>query len=181
MLFYDHLENMQSEIRKGNYLEILDTYHELCVTLAGEEQALRIQEVDLNDFIVKIREGFIVALDISNDNKGKAIYCEYDMDNGWESNFFICEEYYPIEMKNDDWACEWKFDIRGPSIEEFYNIYKEYDFDMTNYAIATNLYLIARTVVSYANAIQYIRCDIPICIAYHEQDPIIRIKEKEEV
>ena len=111
--------------------------------------------------------------------KAPAIYFEYDLDNNWDSTFFICKEYSALEDNDDDWASNWNEDLQGPRLKEFANIYEIDGFDINETAVGSTIYLIARTVISYAKAYQVLsdESSLAVCIAFHDQDPIIRIKE----
>ncbi|MDQ0418687.1 hypothetical protein J2Z48_002890 [Croceifilum oryzae] len=65
--------------------------------------------------------------------------------------------------------------MKGPDLLEFSRIYSENGFDSSRKAIGNTLYLVARTVCSFANACYGIERTIPVCIAFHDQDPILRI------
>lgn len=177
MDIFEYLETIQKEIFEVDLEKIEEKYYSLCLDLAGKEQAEKIKNIDLEEFKHKIREGFIKSVDIVNKNSAKVIYYEYDMDNEWHSNFFICNEYNKLEEEEDDWACDWNEEIEGPSLISFSNIYLENGFDGTDKAIASSVYLISRTVCAFAKAIENVSCQVPVCIAFHDQDPIMRIRE----
>ncbi|WP_241484418.1 hypothetical protein [Bacillus clarus] len=79
---------------------------------------------------------------------------------------------------DDDWACEWETCLEGPSLKRFNEIYNvSGGFDETDVATGVTIFLIARTIVSFLKSISNYELNIPICIGYHDQDPIMRIKK----
>ncbi|MBJ7968333.1 hypothetical protein JDS84_33600, partial [Bacillus cereus] len=77
---------------------------------------------------------------IANQNSAEAIYFEYDMDNDWNSTFFICDEYTKLSEEDDDWASDWISEVEGPDLKEFAQIYNENRFDNNEKALGTTLY-----------------------------------------
>jgi hypothetical protein len=105
----------------------------------------------------------------------KSIYFEYDLDNDWSSCYFLCDDYNELEEQDDDWASDWSQNVEGPILTDFAEIFSENGFDGSEKAMGITLYLIARTVVVFAKACEKVECIIPICIAFHDQDPIMRV------
>lgn len=175
MEIYDYLDQMQAELLKHSWPEIEAKYYDLCSKLVGKEQAKRIQNINLDLFQSKLKDAFSTSLHIANQNSAEAIYFEYNMDNDWNSTFFICDEYTKLSEGDDDWASEWISEVEGPDLKEFAQIYTENGFDNNEKALGTTLYLIARTVVTFKKIIETIH--IQICIGFHDQDPIMRIQE----
>ena len=68
--------------------------------------------------------------------------------------------------------------FEGPQQEELSDIYLENHFDRTPTAKGSTLYLVARTVAIYARGYSEIETSatLAICIAFHDQDPILRIQ-----
>ncbi|PET36301.1 hypothetical protein CN514_24665 [Bacillus sp. AFS001701] len=120
------------------------------------------------------------SIKIAIELDSKAIYFKYDLDHNWESAFYICEEYIPLVEGDEDWACNWTDEFRGPSLKQFGEIYEKDGFDRSNLAIGTTIFLVARTVISYIRALDELpnQISIPIRIAFHDQDTIIRINEE---
>ncbi|WP_058486551.1 hypothetical protein [Defluviitalea phaphyphila] len=179
MEIFQYLEEMQNELFEGDLEKIEEKYSSLCLKLAGKEQVEKIRSVNLEAFEQGLKEGLIQSIDIANQNSAKAIYYEYDLDNEWNSGFFICEEYNSLEEEDDDWACDWNEVIDGPDLKSYGDIYLENGFDSTDKAIGSTLYLVARTVCVFAKVVSEIAntVKIPICIAFHDQDPIMRISK----
>ena len=107
----------------------------------------------------------------------KAIYFEYDLDNGWDSHFFLCQDYRRADENDEDWACEWLSAFNGPGNPTLARLYKENkSFDETPFALGSTLYLVARTVATFGSAFGTMKQPPPcsVCMAFHDQNPIIR-------
>lgn len=81
-----------------------------------------------------------------------------------------------MEENDDEWAMDWIVDIKGPDLEEFAEIYEENGFDRSKKAIGNTLYLIVRTVLTFIKVCRNMEYQKPICIAFHDQDPIMRVR-----
>lgn len=177
MEIFDYLEGMQIALTDGNLFDLEQKYLALCSDIAGESEAKRIQSINLDGYKDSLTEGISRSLELARHRSSKAVYFEYDMDNDWISNFFICDEYAALGEQDEDWASEWSEEVTGPELLEFADIYAENGFDASEKAIGITLYLVARTVSALASVCQQVQTSIPICIAFHDQDPIMRIKE----
>ncbi|MCP1164515.1 MULTISPECIES: hypothetical protein [Bacillus] len=174
MDMFQYLEEMQEDIFSLSVERIELKYFEICSMLASAKYAERIKAIDLELYKESIRLGLDAAVEMATNEEAKAIYFEYDLDNEWNSQFYICEEYAPLEEEDDDWASEWTYDVEGPKFIELADVYVENGFDTNEKAIGITLYLIARTVCSFISACNGVQSRIPICIGFHDQDPIIR-------
>ncbi|OCA90445.1 hypothetical protein A8F94_00710 [Bacillus sp. FJAT-27225] len=180
MDIFEYLGELQADLREKNSNEIEEKYYTICSELAGTEKANTIKQVDLNEYVNELKAGLEKSIKIAREQTIRAIYFEYDLDNDWESAFFICEKYNQLEYEDDDWASEWTEDFDGPSLEQFGSIYELDGFDGNDAAIGSTIYLVARTVTAFARAYTLLsdESSIAVCIAFHDQDPIIRIKER---
>ena len=79
--------------------------------LASKGYAERIKAIYLGAYEESIRLALYEAIQIATSEEAKAIYFEYDLDNEWDSQFYICEEYFSLEEEDDDWASEWTYDV----------------------------------------------------------------------
>ncbi|WP_176344223.1 hypothetical protein [Priestia aryabhattai] len=177
MNIFDCLDELQAELFEKSYEEIEARYYELCSTQVEGNEAERIHNINLDTFQMQVKSSLQEAVCIVNEQSAKAIYFEYDMDNDWESTFLICDGYSSLFEEDDDWASDWIEEIEGPSNKEFAQVYKENGFDATEKARVITLLLIVRTLVAFAKAVKNIKVDVPLCIGFHDQDPIMRIKE----
>ncbi|WP_047985859.1 hypothetical protein [Ornithinibacillus californiensis] len=179
MEIFNYLEEMQKDILTYDLEGFEKKYYQLCYEKSGEDEAKKIQKVNLDRYRESIENGFSQSLEIATKCAAKAVYFEYDMDNEWNSNFFICDEYNQPAEEDDDWASDWIDEVEVGTLEKLSEIYLENGFDSTDKALGNTLYLIARTVALFSNVCQKVKTNIPICIAFHDQDPIMRIKMAE--
>ncbi|EJQ97302.1 hypothetical protein [Bacillus cereus] len=174
MDIFQYLEGMQGDVFSLSVSQIESKYYDICSTLASSEDAERIKLIALDSYKESMRIGLKEALKVAESEEAKAIYFEYDLDNEWDSQFYICDDYMFLEVEDDDWASDWTDEIEGPSLGELADIYGENGFDSDKRAVGITLYLIARTVCSFISACSGVQSSIPICIGFHDQDPIMR-------
>jgi len=173
-----HLIAMREAISRRDWQGLEQTYQELCTILAGADAASRIAALDFSSYQQRLCAAFVAVADRLRTCEARAIYFEYDLGNDWESNFFLCRKYSPERERNDEWACEWVAECAGPKFEEACTEYMESDVDWTGESPGTPLYLIARTVAAYGRCVE--ACPVAvdaICIAFHDQNPVMRITE----
>ncbi|WP_155008755.1 hypothetical protein [Priestia megaterium] len=176
-LIYDYLDDIQTDIFSLEIKEIEKKYFKICKQTANKEIAKKIQQINLDDYINSLKEKIQHILLHSDIQDIQAIYFEYDMDNNWEGAFFLCPEYIPLKEEDDDWASEWTEVIEGPALPEFNEIYSQYDGFEEDSEAGIVIYLIARTILAFITSMGSFNTSLPVCIAYHDQDPIIRIKK----
>lgn len=176
---FEYLDELQIDLKEKNLEEMEKKYFNICYELAGTERANKIKQVDLNMYLKELKMGLKQSITLAKEQSAKSIYFEYDLDNNWDSAFFICEQYNPLEDEDDEWASDWTMDFEGPMLEQFGDIYKLDGFDKSDTAIGSTIYLVARTVFTYAKAYEALfdESSIAVCIAFHDQDPIIRLTE----
>jgi hypothetical protein len=177
----ESLSRIRKLIAKRNLDGLESIYHNQAREWSGRGLARRIGEVDLKAYRAMLSLGLAEAERSAEEHQAKAIYFEYDMDNGWEGRFFVCGRYAPESAKDEDWTDKWILELEGPGIPEFGGFHREFGFDRTDQAKGCTLYMIARTVASLG------RCVDPgspgraaLCIAYRGQNPILRIHEGRE-
>ncbi|SCM95867.1 Uncharacterized protein BWINRASL_03115 [Bacillus mycoides] len=174
MDIFQYLEEMQEDIFSLSVEQIEVKYYDICSTLASSAHAEQIKSIPLDSYKEGMRIGLKEALEITASEETKAIYFEYDLDNEWDSQFYICDDYMFLEEEDEDWASDWTDKIEGPSLGELAAIYGENGFDSDRKSVGITLYLIARTVCSFISACSGIQSNLPICIGFHDQDPIMR-------
>lgn len=174
MDIFQYLEEMQEDVFSLAVEQIEAKYYDICCMLASTECAERIKVIDLESYKESIRVGLEATVERATNEEAKAIYFEYDLDNEWDSQFYICEEYFPMEEEDDDWASEWTYNIEGPGSVELADMYTENGFDTSEKAVGITLYLIAKTLCSFISVRSEVQSNIPICIGFHDQDPIMR-------
>jgi uncharacterized protein YndB with AHSA1/START domain len=177
---YDYLYELHLDLQDKSLDEIENKYYKICAKLAGAGRANKIKQIDVSDYVLQLKPSLSQAISsAATEPNSKAIYFEYDLDNQWESTFFICTEYNPQEEEDEEWACDWEIDIEGPNFLPFGELYEQSGFDEDDFAIGSTMYLVARTVVAFAQAYHALteKSQLPVCIAFHDQDPIYRIQE----
>jgi hypothetical protein len=139
----------------------------------------QIKHINLDTYQFKLEHAYLKAVDLAKQKSSTAIYFEYDLDNEWQSHFFLCPYYTPLKLYDtvdapDDWACVFDNEvIQGPDLNVFSNLFSEYCHNGE-----VKAYLVARTVAVFEKVYQIHQTnDVAICIAFHDQDPIIRIHD----
>jgi hypothetical protein len=172
------IEEMDDFIQARDWDGLEAKHRELCAVHGGRDVADEIADIPMNGYEAAIVKGLDAML--KENPRCRTVYFEYDMDNGWSGRFFSCLDYTSREDagdRGDDWACEFDECVEGPSQQEFFVFYHS-GFDAGEEAVAINSYLIARTVASFGRAAQKVdRGEKVICLAFHDQAPIMRIAE----
>ena len=178
MDIYAHLAGMKPLVAASAWDRLEATYHALAAELAGPEQADVIARLDFPSYGARLQPCFMQALQAAARCRATAVYFEYDLDNDWQSNFFLCEKYSSESADDDDWACDWIEDCSGPDFPEASEVYLENHFDRTPTAKGSTLYLVARTVAAFGRCFEQAASPaITTCIAFHDQTPVLRIFE----
>jgi len=165
-------------MKAHDYADMEAHGYRVCSELAGADQARRIAAVDLSEYQAALATGCAAAIALALESKAKAIYFEYNMDSDWTGSFFICAEYLPESSGDDDWASDWTNEITGPPQSELSQIYLENGWRKSPASVGSTTFLVARTMAAFGRAGQpYMDSGIAICIAYHDQDPIVRAYE----
>jgi hypothetical protein len=63
-----------------------------------------IADVDLDAYRAQLTDGLRKAMDLASIGHSRAVYWEFDVDNGWDSAFFLCRSYSPEAAADDGWA-----------------------------------------------------------------------------
>ena len=173
------IEEMTPFIRERAWDLLETTYHEIAARHSGRALAGSIAAVDLVGYQKVIAAGLKKALARARKTHARTVYFEYDLDNGWNSEFFICPDYRPEADGDDDWASDYDEHLPGPGQSELGRIYRENPgFASPDETMGTTIYLIARTVTAFGRAADGIADQrIVICMGFHDQDPIVRIRE----
>lgn len=176
MDIFAELAMMQERIQANQWDAFESHYQSLCAS-ADSEMARCIAGTDLSYYNDRQFDAYCKALKKARSVEARAIYFEYDLDNDWQSSFYICKEYAELEAADDDWACRWVSQVRGSCIPAFTKIYSRTDkFGQTPLAIAITLFLIARTTAALrATVARKSPGTIRICLGFHDQDPIHRL------
>ena len=182
MNIFDYLDQMYEDVKSEDWDAIEAKYKELAKKLSKGKTAQKIAKINLTKFRETLAKKLSEAVETAENISAAAVYFKYDIDNDWQSCFFICPDYHPESEEDDDWACEWEEEVEGPKLPNFSKIYHKYSGDGDDASgNGITLYLIARTVCTFGRCVE----DIPptpvaICIGFHDQDPIWRILDKKE-
>ena len=178
MEIYTRLDEMKPFVAARDWHGLEQRYSDACRVAAGDEAARRIASVLLVDFEAALGSVLSRALSTARENQARAVYFEYDLDNDWQSGFFVCPEYLSEDAGDDDWACDFSAHFDGPDLTEFSAIYRERGFDRTPQAIGCTTFLVARTLAAFGRASEHLlKKGIAICAAFHDQTPIVRFHE----
>jgi hypothetical protein len=149
--------------------------------LGGAELTDKIAQIDISEYQKRMCDGLSSVVPKAKTHKAKAVYFEYDLDNNWDSHFFVCENYKPIKNEykpgDDDWACDWIEDFALGRFKPFGDLYLP-EFGETEVSRGVNLFLIARTVAAFGRCSdKYASETLALCMGFHDQDPIVRVNE----
>jgi hypothetical protein len=177
MDIYDYIEQMIPHINAKDWDALESHFKSIAEFLAGKEYTSKIAEVNLSNYQNSLCTELSLAIEKARNLSAKAIYFEYDLDNDWQSNFFICQDYNPQMSGDEDWACDWLDEVKGSDFSLFGDLYIP-GFDSTEAFRGANLYLIARTVAAFGRSCEKYQSEkFAICLAFHDQDPVMRIYE----
>jgi len=179
MNIYNYLDQMYEDLNDKKWDAVEAKYREIALKSSGKKVVKRIAAVELGDYQKSLYECLLEAVELAEGLRFPAIYFEYDIDNNWQGRFLICSEYYPAHEEDDDWVSEWEEELDAPNLAPFAEVYQEsggYDDDDSR--VGVTLYLIARTVCAFGRCVDDIaRGKMAICIGFHDQSPIWRIRE----
>lgn len=176
MDIFAELAEMQRRILANDWSAFEKHYETICHA-ANPSAAKQIASADLGYYSDRKFGAYCKALKKAQSAHAPAIYFEYDLDNEWQSSFFICNEYAEPEAGDDDWACDFDTSVRASSIPEFAEIYDSTDkFCCSPEATAITLFLIARTTAALRAVVsRKLPGTVRICIGFHDQNPIHRL------
>src|SRR5687767_7273654 len=118
MSIFDYISKMTPFVTAKDWDGLEREYAEHCRDLAGDAQARRIEAVCLTDYQTSLARGLDTAVRRATSSAARAVYFEYDLDNAWESAFFICPDYRPESAGDEDWACDYSDDVSGPDMRD---------------------------------------------------------------
>lgn len=176
---YEYIADLRPLIAAQNWSQLERVTRDHCARLAGREQTERIDRLDFPAYARSLDDAYKKAAKRFSRCDARALYFEYNLDNFWQSGFFICQGYTPASEQDDDWACDWIDESDGPDFPEAGDLYEENHFDRTDMAKGSTLYLVGRTVAAFGRSFEThpITADA-VCIAFHDQDPVMRVHEK---
>jgi hypothetical protein len=181
MKIFDYLDRMKEDLSENDWEELGIKYRELAEELCGKDIAKKIARVSVKKYEKSLLEGLAKATDLAEDISARAIYFKYDIDDNWHGIFYICPDYNPAEIENDDWIYDWEREIKGPDMSKFAKLYQECrKMDCEKTKNGATLYLIARTISAFGKCVdQSVPRKLAICIGFHDQEQIWRMQDEE--
>ncbi len=180
MDLFSLIHRMHLFVRNKDWTGLEVEFETIGRSLAGAELTNKILDIDTSEYQRRLSAGLSPTITKAKNHEAKAVYFEYDLDNNWAGHFFICQDYNPIseyEPGDDDWACEWIEHFDAGDFVPFGELYVP-GFDVTEVATGVNSFLIARTVAAFGRSCDDFRSEaFAICMAFHDQDPIVRVHE----
>lgn len=174
---YDYIAQMSLYIEERNWAGLESNFRQIAESISEKEYAAKIAEVDLSNYQKALCAQLSLIIKKARNLDAKAVYFEYDLDNDWQSHFFVCQEYNPPAIGDDEWACDWVDELKGEDLRSFGDLYLP-GFDSTESQKGANLYLIARTISTFGRCCEKFQDNnFAICMAFHDQDPVMRIYE----
>jgi len=124
MDIYAGIDAMRDGIRRRAWREVETTAGTYCRELDAKA-ADAIAALDLAPYRDQIASVLETVLATARAQGSAAVYWEFDLDNGWDSAFFLCGDYAPEVDEDDEWASD--FDeagvVRGPSQSDLARLY----------------------------------------------------------
>ena len=139
----------------------------------------RVRSVDLWLYEEELERSLGEVHGIAQALGARAVYWEFDMDNGWASAFFVCRQYRREEEGDDEWASDYFEEavVIGPAEPELALLYAP-SWNENDHDAACNLFLVARTVAAFARAAgRAWPGRLPLCAGFHDQSSLFRILE----
>jgi hypothetical protein len=179
----DFLDLIQGFSTQKDWDGLESYFHQYCERFVSAGVASNIKQVNLaeceNYLTTKTNEAFSLA----KAHSVKAIYYEYNIQNDWASNFYICPNYNPIETQDDDWVVNFiqidelkGFEPTAENIPELSGCL--YECEGVEERTVVEYYLIARTTAAFGRATQVLDLgNIALCIGFHDQQIVTRIYE----
>ncbi|MBI1271812.1 hypothetical protein GC174_15415 [bacterium] len=177
MDIYEQIDNMRTFVKDADWAALEEEYEALARKLAGDEYAQKVSNLDFSSYMEGLEEALSEAVSLAKSVNAKAIHFEYNLDNDWESTFYVCSDYSPESEEDDDWASDYEDAISGPSFPQACAIYQAKGFDTSEEACGVTLYLIARTLSAFGEILEKFPLDIAICAGFQDQDPLMRLQE----
>lgn len=181
--FGELFNEMKPYIAASDWQGLERHYADMAKRMSGPEAQGAVHDVVLDDYEEALKESLGRAFERLPELQGIAVYFEYDIDNDWQSYLFLYDHYRPESEGDDEWAVSWKEDIEGPDLPVFTELYDTSGgFNVEDDAqIGVTLYLIARTTASFGRALKGLSSpEVAICIGYHDQGDLTRIREAPE-
>jgi len=166
---------MRTWIAQGNW-DGLERAFRTRAERVAPDSADRIARVGLVAYEADLRRELMRLASLPQ-NETRAIYWEFEPDNGWHSAWFRCRSYQPESAGDDEWASDFRdSDVTpGPDAPGLAAEFAR-GWDLDDETSARNLFLVARTVAALGRASTIWRLHLPLCAGYHDQDVVFRVR-----
>ncbi|MGI8907616.1 MAG: hypothetical protein ACR2IE_14125 [Candidatus Sumerlaeaceae bacterium] len=173
----DQLEEMRGYIARSDWDGLENNARKRAEKLAGKEITAKIAAVNLSAYSEQLEDAMKDVFESAEEQDAAAVYFEYDMEHNWSGTFFVCHDYMSEDEEDDDWAREGDEEMDGPESPELAEFFDS-DFDSSNKERGVNGYLIARSLAVFGRCAETMPDgDFAVCIGYHDQDHVTRIRE----
>jgi hypothetical protein len=172
------LDALESDLSSLGGAAVDAKYKELAAQAVGAEVASAIAALPTDADREALRAVLLDALERAHRAGAAVVNVEYDLAQQWAVWLFVCHEYAAVEEGDESWAQEYAEELRGPTLDDFANLHQAHGAFADSPRLPATLYLIARlsvTLQELASSAPYPR--IGICLGYHQQDPIWRLRE----
>lgn len=172
MNYYNYLNTFQKYIEKGNFAEA----EKYAINVANQlklnpDLIKKIIAVSLSSYQQRLEQYLPICLERAKVEQAKAICLYYDLDNGWDSTFFISQHYHPT---NSDWISmsrSWINIGRVRGLNKFYRHEAQYAFFADEISTAICLLVISKTTMVFWHALEKFRdSEVKICITCTDSD-----------
>ncbi|MEO8535657.1 MAG: hypothetical protein ABI441_18010 [Flavobacterium sp.] len=170
--YYKHWETCVQFIEKGE----IENAENFALTVAakltlGQELITRIMTVNLSSYERKIEEKIEECIKSSINENTEALCLYYDLDNGWDSIIYICENY---TKEDGEWISDSRNVIeigRGRGFSTIYKKEAESAFFADEISSGICILLMLRTTIAFYNiAGKFKSCGLKFCITCTESD-----------
>jgi hypothetical protein len=168
---WDDLDRITHLAKAHDSSQLFAFGRERCLALAGESVVDALAALDTAGYVAGLEVGAHAAAAKAQEVEAQAVYFEYDPDNQWSSNFFICGSYSAADSA---WASEWQDRVPGPSMAAFAAQYDSRFGDDPS-SQGRTVMLVARTMAALVDATAWWPGGLVLAAAYHDQDQITTI------
>ena len=174
---FSQVEMMKPLIRACDWDALERQAEARCREHAGESDTRSIASILLQPYEQALGSSLSLAVSKARASDAKAIYFEFDMEDGWRSWLFICP-HYPQRwdrLLGSDYLEE----LDGPRMPNLASIYGELQiFAPVPRETCMTSYLVARTFACFGRASQpFAGLGVAMGMAFHDQDEIIRVHD----
>jgi hypothetical protein len=171
MLVYDFLERAVPLAREWRWDELEDIGVQLAARHLSESRISQLIGIPLDDYGAALEEMLASAATRAAElPKVKALYWEFDVDNGWYSSIALCSSYDPVDPEWGADEVEWSI---GPDLPGFGELYRDAG-DSGSVGDACFALLAARTFAAFGRAYQRAgRQVLPVGAAFHGSEAVL--------